>query len=49
MSGTPSSSGSHPGSRYARSSILVRYLALAYLALVVHASLYPFAGWREPA
>jgi VanZ family protein len=35
--------------RFARSSVLVRYLAVAYLALVVHASLYPFAGWRAPA
>lgn len=29
--------------------MLVRYLAVAYLALVVHASLYPFTGWRVPA
>jgi len=35
-------------SRFARRSVLVRYLAVAYLALVVHASLYPFAGWRAP-
>ncbi len=35
--------------RYARRSVLARYLAVAYLALVVHASLYPFAGWRAPA
>lgn len=45
MSGSPSSSDT----RYARSSTLVRYLAVAYLALVVHASLYPFTGWRIPA
>ena len=45
MSGSPSSSDT----RYARSSTLVRYLAVAYLALVVHASLYPFSGWRVPA
>lgn len=30
-----------------RTSRLARYLTLAYLALVVHASLYPFAGWRD--
>jgi VanZ family protein len=34
--------------RYARSSPLARYLAVAYLALVAHASLYPFSGWRVP-
>jgi VanZ family protein len=34
--------------RYARRSRLVRYLAVAYLGLVVYASLYPFAGWRAP-
>ena len=43
-----SGSSSPSVSRYARSSVLVRYLAVAYLALVVHASLYPFAGWRAP-
>lgn len=43
-------SGSLPLStvRYARSSRLVAYLALAYLLLVVYASLYPFADWRVP-
>ncbi len=45
MSGSPSSSET----RYARGSTLVRYLAVAYLALVAHASLYPFSGWRAPA
>lgn len=37
-----------PDARYARSSPLARYLAVAYLALVAHASLYPFTGWRTP-
>lgn len=32
--------------RHARSSRLVRYLAVAYLALVAYASLYPFSGWQ---
>ena len=43
-------SGSLPSSsaRYARSSRLVAYLTLAYLLLVVYASLYPFADWRVP-
>jgi len=45
MSGSPPSTET----RFARSSTLVRYLAVAYLALVVHASLYPFTGWRVPA
>jgi VanZ family protein len=44
MSGSPS----HPSARYARSSRLVAYLAVAYLLLVVYASLYPFSGWRIP-
>ena len=43
MSRPPSSDA-----RFARTSPLARYLALAYLALVVHASLYPFTGWRTP-
>jgi len=34
--------------RYARSSRLVAYLTVAYLLLVVYASLYPFADWRIP-
>ena len=37
-----------PSARYARSSRLVAYLSLAYLLLVVYASLYPFADWRVP-
>jgi len=43
-------SGPLPSSeaRYARSSALARYLAIAYLALVMHASLYPLTGWRAP-
>lgn len=43
-----SGSQSHSDGRYARSSTLARYLAVAYLALVVHASLFPFTGWRTP-
>ena len=31
-----------------RSSSLIRYLAIAYFGAVVHASLYPFVGWRAP-
>jgi VanZ family protein len=42
-------SGSFPPARYARSSKLVAYLAVAYLLLVVYASLYPFADWRAPS
>lgn len=34
--------------RYARNSRLADYLAVAYLALVGYASLYPFTGWRAP-
>ena len=37
-----------PSARYARSSRLVAYLSVAYLLLVVYASLYPFADWRVP-
>ena len=33
---------------YARSSKLVRYVTVAYLLLVVYASLYPFSDWRIP-
>lgn len=43
-----SGSLSFRSARYARNSRLVVYLALAYLALVVYASLYPFGGWRVP-
>ena len=32
----------------AGSTVLPRYLALAYLALIVYASLHPFSGWRDP-
>ncbi|PJA58878.1 MAG: hypothetical protein CO164_00065 [Rhodocyclales bacterium CG_4_9_14_3_um_filter_68_10] len=31
----------------ARADSLARYLAAAYAAVVVYASLYPFAGWRD--
>ena len=31
-----------------QSSALPRYLALAYSALIVYASLHPFSGWRDP-
>ena len=34
---------------YARRSRLVRYLAVAYVLLVVYASLYPFGPWRQLA
>ncbi|MBI3528825.1 MAG: VanZ family protein [Betaproteobacteria bacterium] len=37
-----------PSARYARNSRLVAYLAVAYLLLVVYASLYPFTDWRVP-
>ena len=43
-----SSSLPFPSARYARSSRLVAYLTVAYLLLVVYASLYPFADWRVP-
>ncbi len=33
---------------YPRGSRLAGYLALAYLVLVVYASLIPFTGWRDP-
>jgi VanZ family protein len=33
---------------YAKSSKLVRYLAVAYLLLVGYTSLYPFSGWHSP-
>ena len=39
-----------PPARYApaaRRSSLPRYLAGAYLVLIVYASLHPFAGWRD--
>jgi VanZ family protein len=29
-------------------TLLPRYLALAYAALIVYASLHPFSGWRDP-
>ena len=43
-------SGSLPyaPAHYARSSKLVAYFTVAYLLLVVYASLYPFADWRAP-
>lgn len=31
-----------------RPSALPRYLALAYSALIIYASLHPFSGWRDP-
>lgn len=42
---TPHLDSAHPG--YARRSRLVRYLTIAYAALVVYASLYPFGPWRQ--
>ncbi|HEX4985825.1 MAG TPA: VanZ family protein [Burkholderiales bacterium] len=43
-----SGSLSYASARPARASRLVNYLAVAYLLLVVYASLYPFSGWRVP-
>jgi VanZ family protein len=43
-----SSSLPFASARYARSSRLVAYLAVAYLLLMVYASLDPFVGWRVP-
>jgi VanZ family protein len=37
-----------PSRPYARNSRLAAYLAVAYLLLVVYASLYPFSDWRLP-
>src|SRR5690348_15578983 len=31
-----------------RHSTLARFLLAAYVLLIVYASLYPLAGWREP-
>ncbi len=43
----PSSPPTPDASRCAGSfSLLPRYLALCYLALIVYASLHPFSGWR---
>ncbi|MRD73417.1 VanZ family protein [Rhodocyclus tenuis] len=44
-----SRSGQHSGqhSAWARSGALPRYLALAYLLLIVYASLHPFTDWRD--
>ncbi|MEO8039855.1 MAG: VanZ family protein [Betaproteobacteria bacterium] len=38
-----------PSTRFARRSAFVRYAAVAYVAVVVYASLYPLAGWRAPS
>lgn len=39
----------NPGARRsATPNPLPRYLALAYSALIVYASLHPFSGWRDP-
>ena len=46
-SSKPTVTGSFPR-RVSPSSLLPRYLALAYAALVVYASLHPFSGWRDP-
>ena len=44
-----SDSEADPASRSAsQPSVLPRYLALAYTALIIYASLHPFAGWRDP-
>jgi VanZ family protein len=34
--------------RYARRSVFVRYAALAYVGVVLYASLYPLSSWRAP-
>ena len=38
-----------PSTRFARRSAFVRYAAVAYVAVVVYASLYPLTGWRVPS
>lgn len=37
----------HLAGTTSRAGLLPRYLALAYLALIVYASLHPFANWRD--
>ncbi len=47
-SASPTAQSITPRRSDAGSTALPRYLALAYLALVVYASLHPFSGWRDP-
>ena len=43
-----STEGATPGRAQAPPTLLPRYLALAYTALIVYASLHPFSDWRDP-
>lgn len=38
-----------PTPRFARRSAFVRYASVAYVAVVLYASLYPMTGWRTPS
>lgn len=38
-----------PIPRFARRSAFVRYASVAYVAVVLYASLYPLTGWRTPS
>jgi VanZ family protein len=49
MPGPPTAGTMADLPRFARRSIFVRAATLAYGALVLVASLYPFIGWRAPA
>jgi VanZ family protein len=49
MPGSQTAGTMAASSRFARRSVFVRAAALAYGALVLVASLYPFSGWRAPA
>lgn len=44
--GTSKTAPSHVDGDSAQLPLLPRYLAAAYLALIVYASLHPFSGWR---
>src|SRR5438046_1015435 len=37
----------HPAERGLRGSALSRHLAVAYVLLVIYASLHPFSGWHD--
>ena len=43
----PEASAGRPQRTSSRASPLARYLLLAYVLLIVYASLYPFSGWRD--
>jgi VanZ family protein len=45
---TPTAESPPDNKRASPSTLLPRYLALAYMALIVYASLHPFSGWRDP-